>query len=103
MDYIETDCKFEHQGKTFEAGGAVVNEQYAIGYFKCQAMSTPDMITDWHGKQLSSKARVTASWPIFSCLSHDMYQIEATIDGIAYTGRTLGDGMIWRGKRMAGQ
>jgi hypothetical protein len=28
-----------------------------------------------------------------------MYQIEATIDGVGYTGRGGGDGMIWKGRR----
>ena len=31
------------------------------------------------------------------------YQGEATINGVRYTGRTMGTGMIWRGKRKAGQ
>lgn len=30
-----------------------------------------------------------------------MYQIEATVDGITYTGRGAGVGMIYKGKRKA--
>ena len=33
----------------------------------------------------------------------NMHQIEAVIDGVTYTGRGFRVGMIWRGKRKAGQ
>src|SRR5215813_7334229 len=31
-DYIEKDCTFSHDGRTFEAGGAVVTSELLIAY-----------------------------------------------------------------------
>lgn len=57
-------------------------------------------ITDWHGVELGL-ARVKSSWRMpHGVLSDRQYQIEATIDGARYTGRSLGANMLWRGKRM---
>ncbi len=108
MEYIEKGCTFKHEGQTFEAGGAMVTDSYAIGYFKQRVQSeteviTYDQITDWHGETLTTKAFVKSFWPIHSHMSSHMYQVHAKINDIWYSGRTLGNGMIWRGKRMAGQ
>lgn len=32
-----------------------------------------------------------------------MLQIEATVDGVTYTGRGFGEDMVYRGKRKANQ
>ncbi len=92
MSYLETDCTFTVGGRTFEAGGAVVTPAYAIGY----PAGDGHTLNDWHGR------------PIGICrfksqIRHDLYQIEATIDGVTYTGRGGGVNMLWRGKRKAGQ
>jgi hypothetical protein len=55
---------------------------------------------DWHGKDLGP-CRVVSSWRVQSYVGTRMYQIEAVIDGIAYTGRGFGTGMAWRGKPKA--
>lgn len=60
------------------------------------------ILTDWHGNKLGTY-KVTASWRIHSWMSTHMYQVEARVDGITYTGRSLGVGMIYKGKRKAGQ
>lgn len=117
--YVEQDCTIEHEGKTFEAGGAVVTDEYAIGYVKIgdylhlshvdrNGRVTGDplgTVTDWRGNYLGN---------VYSCQSFRlhpssfgsqgrMFQIKAQINGIWYTGRTQGNGMIWRGKRCAKQ
>jgi hypothetical protein len=51
----------------------------------------------WDGTDLGSCC-VVASWPVGSWRGDRMYQIEATIKGRTYTGRGLGDGMLWRGR-----
>jgi hypothetical protein len=58
-------------------------------------------IFNWHGdKKLGQIVRVT-SWPTpRSYVSSRMYQITAGIDGVLYTGRSGGECMIWRGKRV---
>lgn len=91
-DYIEKDCTIEHEGHKFECGGAIVTDDYVVAYMA----ATFQAITDWHGKQLSTDVKVTASWPIRSFMSSTMYQIKARINGKWYTGRTLGAGMLIR-------
>jgi hypothetical protein len=109
--FVETDCTIEHEGQAFEAGGSVVTDQYAVGYVKGleetrtwlgTILPNTYQITDWHGDRLGNITRIK-SWPIHSYLSNRMYQITACIDGAYYTGRSLGNGMIWKGKRVAKQ
>lgn len=60
-------------------------------------------VTDWHGTPLG-KAKVIASWATpFSYVSERWFQVECTIDGVTYTGRTAGEGMSYRGKRKVRQ
>jgi hypothetical protein len=97
--YVEQDCIVTHEGRSYEAGGAVVTDQYVVGY------TTNDMtgITTWHGEHLGT-ARVVSSWAQpNSWIGSRQYQVQATINGTRYSGRTMGGGMIWRGRRMAGQ
>lgn len=69
----------------------------ATGYLKQTDGKTT--ITDWHGNHLGD-AKIVASWslPRTSWISDRMFQVEATIDGVTYTGRSAGAGMFWRGK-----
>ena len=74
------------------AGGAT--QEWAIGYMSSDMVR----VTDWNGATLGM-ARVVTSWPMAgSCLSDRQYQVEAMIDGAVYTGRTLGAGMLWKGR-----
>lgn len=94
--FIEQDCRFEHAGRTFESGGAVVTPDYAVAY-----PGKDGKLTDWHGHELGTW-RAVASWRVNSYVGSRMYQIEATIAGVTYTGRGFGEGMLWRGHRKAG-
>lgn len=96
--FVEQDCCITHEGKEFCSGGAVVTDKYAIGYMS-DDMRT---VTTWHG-ELLGVAKVISSWWIHSWMGTNMYQVEATIQGVCYTGRTLGGGTIWRGKSKARQ
>lgn len=83
----------EMDGREFTALGAVVTEDSATGYINGSDL------TDWESKRIGS-VRVVSSWPMpRSWQGSRMYQIEATINGIVYTGRGFGNGMLWRGKR----
>lgn len=96
MIHVEQNCTFTHQGKAFTAGGAVVTPQHLIAY-----PGKDGVLTDWHGRQLGTWKSV-ASWPMpRSWVSNTMHQIEAVVDGVTYTGRGCGVGMIFRGKRKA--
>jgi hypothetical protein len=70
---------------------------------------TPDLITaypdkdgvlnDWKGNPLGTW-RATSTWRTpRSFFSDTMSQIEATVDGVTYTGRGAGIGMVFNGRR----
>ncbi len=101
--YVEQDCTFTHEGRTFESGGAVVTPDYAVGYVKGHegSISKLGTITDWHGNELGRITWCSATWNAGDGVR--MHQVEATINGVRYTGRTQGNGMTWKGKRTAKQ
>jgi hypothetical protein len=107
--YVEHNCTFHHEGRTYEAGGAVVMGDYAVAYigkpdgrdWSTHVGNSVGPLTNWRGETIG-RYRIVSSW--LQGFSHPltrMYQIEATIDGVTYTGRGQGKGMIWRGKRKA--
>ena len=99
--YIERNCTF----RGYESGGAVVTPEYAVAYIgKGKGKDGAFILTNWHGTLMTRNVKITASWKTpRSYVSDRMYQVEATIDGVRYTGRTPGTGMSWRGKRTAQQ
>jgi hypothetical protein len=98
IPYIEADCTFTHDGHSFTSGGAIVLDDFAIGYLDDTGAGY--VLKDWHGTKTLGNAWVVASWSTpRSAYSHRMLQVEALIDGHKYTGRCAGVGMVWRGKR----
>ncbi len=95
--YIERDCCFEHKGRKFCSGGAIVTPDVIVAY-----PAKDGVLTDWHGEEIGRWKNV-ASWrpSSSSWIGSIMYQIEARVDGVLYTGRGFGVGMIYRGKRKA--
>ena len=112
--YIERDCIFTHEGKAFESAGAIVTPDIVVGYvgkviggrgFNGALGSEHPYraLTDWHGNSLGT-IRLTSSWRTpRSYMASRMYQAYATVNGVTYTGRTCGEGMIFTGKRCAKQ
>jgi hypothetical protein len=90
--FIEQDCTIEHEGQKFTSGGAVITDDYIIGYMS----EDMKVIKTWHGETITETVNVFSSWRIFSWMSNRMYQIHALYAGKWYTGRTLGGGMIVR-------
>lgn len=91
---IESDCTITFQGKHYTANGAMVTAQWIIAYMG-KEMQT---VTDWRGSVLGT-ARIKTSWKTpTSYVSERCYQVEATVNGITYTGRTSGANMIYKGK-----
>lgn len=95
--YIESNCVFEHEGRAFEAGGAVATDNYIIAY-----PGDDGILNDWHGRPLG-RWWIVSSWPVQSFTGSTMHQIEARVNGVTYTGRGFGKGVIYKGKRKAKQ
>jgi len=71
-----------------------VAPEFAAGYMSADM----SQLVDFNGTILGS-ARVVNQWAIRAGMVSDaMYQVECIIDGFAYTGRTAGAAMLWRGK-----
>jgi hypothetical protein len=93
--YVERNCTVEHDGRKFTAGGAVVTPDAVVAY-----LGKDGILTDWHGRQLGTY-RIVATWRTpRSWVSSTMSQVQATVDGVRYTGRSAGVGMIYHGRRM---
>jgi len=87
--------------REFASGGAWYHPDAdrIVGYLSedCRRLCT------WSGEYLGT-ARVTARWRTpRSYVSSEMCQVEATVDGVTYTGRSCGGGMLYRGKRKKGR
>lgn len=93
MDYIEQDCTIEIEGKTFESGGAVVTPDAIVAY-----LGKNGSLQDWHGNELGNY-RISASWRVNSYVSSHMHQVYAWVDGVRYTGRSGGEGMLFKGRK----
>ena len=111
--YIETDCTITHEGRTFDASGAVVTPEAAIAYVGALVNVNPHgtsmritngtrALNDWHGNQIGT-CYISRSWRVFSYLGSHMNQIYARINGVDYTGRGFGEGMSVRLRRCAKQ
>ncbi len=94
--YIERDCVVKHEGREFEARGAVVTPAVIVAY-----PAAGGILQDWHGQAIGTWRAVSIWKTPRSYLSATMSQIEAIVDGITYTGRGAGVGMIYKGKAKA--
>ena len=94
MQYIETDCTIEHEGRKFTSGGAIVTPERIIAY-----LGKAGTLTDWHGQQIGTY-RITSTWCTpRSWFSSTVSQVHAHVDGVNYTGRSAGEGCVFAGKR----
>jgi hypothetical protein len=98
--FVEEDCTVEFEGKKYTSGGAFTSPEYAIGYLKFdkEYLYARGQLTTWHG-QFMGNAMITAIWHVRSFYGSHMMQVECNIEGVKYTGRSFGNGMIWKGKR----
>jgi hypothetical protein len=98
--YVEQDCTFEHEGRKFTSGGAYTSPEYAIGYLKFdkEYLYATGKVNTWHGEYMG-EAQIVARWKVKSYMSDTMMQVICIINGMKYTGRSFGNGMIWKGKR----
>ena len=92
--YVETKCVFTHEGRSYESGGAIVTPDRIIAY-----LCKDHQLNDWHGNKLGTY-RITSTWKTpRSYVSDVMHQVYAKVDGVTYTGRSAGEGMIFTGRR----
>jgi hypothetical protein len=91
--YIERSCRIEHEGRTFECGGAVVTPEAIVAYPRAGGV-----LGDWHGRPIGTWRAVSRWKTPRSSMSLTMSQIEAVVNGITYTGRGAGEEMIFKGK-----
>ncbi len=86
--FIEQNCTFEHAGREFSAGGAVVTDDIANVYVGSMDPFTKLVpIKDWHGNLLGA-GRITARWKQYHMAGpYTMAHVKFTIDGRHYTGR----------------
>ena len=95
MEYVEQDCTVKHKGREFTSGGAVVTPDWIIAY-----LGKDGALNDWHGAKLGTY-RIASTWRTpRSSMSSTMSQVYATVDGVTYTGRSAGIGMIFQGRRV---
>ena len=110
MNYIERKCTITNEGREFSAGGAVVTPDAIIAYvgkttgdgMGCDRHGKTSLreLTDWHGEVIGT-CYISSTWRTqHSYVSSTMHQIYATVDGINYTGRSAGEGMIFRGRKV---
>ena len=96
--YVEQDCTFEHEGRKFEAGGAVVSDEYIVVYPRSDGK-----VCDWHGNVLG-EAFVLSSWRTpRSYMAAKMYSFAVYVNSVRYVGRGAGNGMLLRAKRSTRQ
>lgn len=95
---VERDCIWEHEGRTYEAGGALVCDGYARAYLAQSAGRL--VVTTWHGEELGP-ATIVSSWRNpWGWRSDRIYQVRATINGRTYSGRGCGVGQVWYGRAL---
>ena len=82
---IEADCKFVHEGKTFESGGAYVVGNKALVYVKEKERE----VTDWHGNCLGHIVTHKVGARRFTM--HTRWRM-------AYVKVRLDDGGVWWGR-----
>ena len=82
-----------HEGREFSALGSVIDGERIAAY-----LGKDGQLTKWNGEVLGTY-RITRTWRTpRSYVSSTMHQVYATVNGKTYTGRSAGEGMLFRGK-----
>lgn len=98
VPYVEPDCTIAHEGRVFESGGAAITEDRLVAY-----LAPAGVLTDWHGRKIGTYT-VTSTWRTpGSFMSESMSQIRACVGPRTYTGRSAGEGMVLRARRLASE
>lgn len=99
MTYTERNCTIEYAGRQFTASGAVVTPGYLLAY-----PADGGILTDWHGAPIGTWRTISTRPAIFfgrrSWIGPTYYYMRATVDGVTYSLRGFGVGMVARGRRV---
>lgn len=87
---IETNCKFTHEGKTYQANGACLDERGGIVYI---TMKNGHLIaTEWNGRLISANVHVVSKWKQYSHgVPYQMCAIRFSVSNMTYSGRYSSD------------
>ena len=99
--YSEGQCTVEYEGREFSSNGAEVTDNYLLAYgkFKKEILGEKGEITNWKGDKLGD-AWIVGKWRTPNgFISSYQYQYDVLINGIWFTARGLGSGMLCRGRR----
>ncbi len=95
--FIEKDCTFVFEGKSFISGGAYISKDYLIAY-----PHENGKLKDWHGNTLGIWWLLSWKPAIFfgrhSFYNSKYYYMRAKVNGIEYSLRGFGPGFIASGK-----
>lgn len=97
--FIEPDCTVEFNGQKFTSGGAFVSDSHIIAYpAEC------GILNDWHGNKIGTYRVISRRLAIFfgrpSWQGSHYYFMRARVNGVTYSLRGFGVGMIATGKRV---
>lgn len=96
--YNEGPATYTHQRRDFTCDGAHQTEEHIVGY-----MGKEGVLTNWQGEPIG-RYTIESAWPTPAYhLSRKMYQLWVKANGRTYTGRSAGEGMLFRGKRIAAE
>src|SRR2546422_11649344 len=83
------------EGREFVALGSVIQDGRIVAY-----LGKDKQLTKWDGTVIGTY-RLASSWLTpSSCYSSRMFQVYATVNGITYTGRSAGEGIVFKGKQV---
>jgi hypothetical protein len=72
------------------------------GIWKLRIPNIGDVMIDWDSSKELGTYRITRTWKTpHSYVSSTMNQVYATVNGITYTGRSAGVGMLFRGRKVS--
>ena len=109
----ETKCIVEHEGRKFESGGAVVEDDYLIAYpgervdFAKLALGASNCmrpLNNWHGNRIGSWYVLSSRPAVFfgcpSAYGSTYYYMRGVVNGRRYSLRGFGVGMVATGKAL---
>ncbi len=95
--FVEQDCTVAFQGHKFTAGGAVATKTELIAY-----PGKNGQLKDWHGNTIGSYSVISSRPAIFfgrrSWQGSRYYFMRAKVNGVSYSLRGFGVGMVAQGK-----
>ena len=97
--FIESGCTVQHEGRTFEAGGAIVTPERLVAY-----PGENGQLNDWHGNKIGTYYVISSREAVFfghrSWIGSHYYFMRAKVGGKRYSLRGFGAGMVAMGKAL---